>query len=437
MTGRNPHQPYYTLDEIRTEVGSGTFQNTLHDVPLHLHALPMNPNEVARQQENHPCINNTPLQHPVIGNCRVNALVPMIGCESTQPQLQNVDLMAAYMPQQAYIVRTDTSTRRNLSFNGQCWAEELPAFRIPKLMDGSGSGPCIFAKPMSGIVEPVTIRRINKSVLLQCRAHGMPNDPYNDLWTMQTIGNGTNVLECMEALQDDTFLYIITPWVKDKLSNWISAGKLVTEDQAKILFAQILENLRYLRAVGFCHANLTPDNFLVCSNGRIVLSGLDRSFRLPNHGSIVHTTTMGFSTNGSLLAEYVPPEVYVRLPFDAHTLDLWSSVVVLFRLLTGGGTLCRTPTDEDPLFRYFILARGISSDMDNELLAEAFASIDDPQEQADLSVLVEKYRLLSPEVVDVFEAVLRVPLWTRWKLNDVATSAWMLNKENDLETIFE
>jgi serine/threonine protein kinase len=436
MTG-NPNQPYYTLDDVRAEVGSGTFQNTPHDVPLQLNALPINPHDAERHQENHACINTTPSQHPVIGNCQINALVPVIGCASTQPKLQKVDLMAAYMPQQAYIVSTDTSTRRNLMFNRHCWAEEILAFRIPKLIDGSRSGPCIFAEPMSGIVEPVTIRRINKSTLLRCRAHGMPNDPYNDLWGMQTIGNGTNVLECIEALQDDTFLYIITPLVKDKLSNWISAGKLVTEDQAKLMFAQILENLRYLRAVGFCHANLTPDNIIVCSNGRVVLSGLDRSFRLPNHGCMVHTTTMGFSTNGSLLAEYVPPEVYVRLPFDAHTLDLWSSVVVLFRLLTGGGTLYRTPTDEDPLFRYFILARGIASDMDNELLAEAFASIDDPREQAELSDLVEKYRLLSPEVVDVFDAVLRVPLLTRWKLNDVATSSWMLDKDDDLETIFD
>jgi serine/threonine protein kinase len=237
---------------------------------------------------------------------------------------------------------------------------------------------------------------------------------------MQTLGDNIHVLGCIEALQDECFLYIIMPYcVSGSLVEWIpwvQGG--VSEDQAKTIFSQLLENVRYLqaRSISICHRDLSPDNCMIYL-GRVVFTDLAMSFRIPN-GNLVRPLG-GFGKPA-----YLPPEVYMNFPFDAHACDLWSAVVVLFNLLTGE-ILYELPHPEDLLFRYFVLARGVSRTPMNERTYEILMDTGETAEQTALCKMTQKCMDLSPEVLELLESVLKVAPQERWTTEQVNGCPWM------------
>jgi serine/threonine protein kinase len=235
---------------------------------------------------------------------------------------------------------------------------------------------------------------------------------------MQTIGDNKHVLGCIEAFRDQEYMYIVMPFCdEESLVEWIPWKQGLPENQAKQLFLQILENILYLRSHGICHRDLSPDNCMVYK-GRVVLTDLAMSFRIPPSGFVVPLGAFGKPA-------YLPPEVFFNLPFDAYACDVWSSAVILFNLLTGE-ILYQHPAPNNILFRYFILARGLSNTPVNERTVEILMEVDDA-DRCSLQNIAEKCMTLSPNVLTLLEGILRVAFQNRWTIEDIKQSAWIQN----------
>jgi serine/threonine protein kinase len=120
---------------------------------------------------------------------------------------------------------------------------------------------------------------------------------------------------------------------------------------------------------------------------------------------------------------YLPPEVFHNLPFDAYACDLWSSIVILFNLLTGE-ILYRQPSPSDIGFRYFVLAGGISKTPVNERTVEVLMDLEGADQMA-LWKIASRCLHLSPEVLEILDQVLRVAMQERWTTDEISVSAFM------------
>ena len=427
--------------------------------------------------------------HPKIEWCRTNVDVPfrrMDGHNRHHGVVQDrkVHLVASDEPQQAYkIMCNNQIPPKQKVFNGICYAIEYNAIRIPRAKEAADddargndddlevdetntlnnetelllneptiSTP-VFLESSTGddkVYERVSITCVDKSYLKLCweqpQEEGMMmlEDPYKDILLMQMIGDGIHVVKCIEALQTKDALFIVTPYIEQNLSHWKEDP--LSEEIARGYFRQMIDILKYLRSKGICHGNLSPDKFSIDTNGRPILTGLGWMpiSVLPVEGGIEARKTKTLvveNTIGKLIQPptYLSPEVFMMFPFDSYALDLWSSVIILFYLLTGGGTLYEKPTYEDALFCYFILAGGISpSNQNSKLCFDALADIGEQQQQKQLVAkfldLFVQCSLLSPEATELFENALRLSVETRWSLDDVETCSWVRGSHFGVES---
>ena len=94
------------------------------------------------------------------------------------------------------------------------------------------------------------------------------------------------------------------------------------EEIARFYFKQILEALTVIHESRFAHRDLRPENLLLSSDFTLKLADFDLSCKRP---------VKKFSGCPSCLS----PEVIERRDFDNDKVDLYSSVIILFIMVTG------------------------------------------------------------------------------------------------------
>ena len=193
----------------------------------------------------------------------------------------------------------------------------------------------------------------------------------------------------------------------------------LTEDQARLVFQQIFENLLYLRERRICHRDLSLGNCMVL-RGRVIFSDLARSFQLPPEGCHVN----GTGRHGTF--QYQPPEVYMNYPFDAYGCDLWAAMVMFCHLVTGQ-VLYNEPIASDMCFRYFVMAEGFSMNQWNELACEVWADLDETDRRRVNEIMLRITTEVSPEAREILARVLRMTAIKRWGHDDVARSPFLMN----------
>ena len=347
---------------------------------------------------------------PVLDACLTNQQAWLVSSETQDATQGEVHIVKKVNPRQAYRIFPSLE-RINLNHHAPGWGYLCFGVTLPRLAE------CVYQMPNREKYERVAIKCLNKRVVEAALRAGSREDPYNEIYRMQTMGDNVHVLGCIEALQDETYIYIIMPYCENySLLRLIPGGEGLPEAQARYYFQQILENLKYLRDHRICHRDVSPDNCMVY-RGRVVFSDLARSFQLPPEASHV------YGTNAHGKPPYQPPEVFLGLSYNAYGCDLWAAVVTFFNLLTGQ-MLYDVPFHTDIKFRYFILARGIARTPLNELINEILMELDETK-RLPLTNITSKCLELSPEVLEVFDHVLKMAPNERWGLDDVASSSFM------------
>ncbi|KAL3914093.1 MAG: hypothetical protein SGARI_000312 [Bacillariaceae sp.] len=290
-----------------------------------------------------------------------------------------------------------------LQHGGPVWGYLFMGVIIPRRED------LIYVEPYDDAnAQRVAIKRLDLGVVHAELQEGSREDPYKEIYRMQTIGDNIHVVGIIEALRDENYLYIITPWCEGgSLQNHIplAPGHLTVEAQARILFEQILEDLHY------------PGNFLVSGNGRVLMSDLAMSFVMPPGGMVNHIGLFG-------TPPYLVPEIAASRPFDGGLCDFWACVITLYNLVTGLPIMYRLPRPDDILFRYCVMARGVSRDNQNELVQEIIQEATG-DELATLSTIAQQVSMMSDDILELFENCLSLIPDHRWTAEQAGRSQWM------------
>jgi serine/threonine protein kinase len=335
------------------------------------------------------------------------------------PVYRQVFLCRRNNAQQAYqIIQPPAFQPIELSHGGPVWGHLFMGVIIPRRED------LIYEEPMDeDHAQRVAIKRLSLEVVTKELENGSREDPYKEIWRMQTIGDNHHILGCIEALQDEQFLYIITPWCEGgSLLNHIplAPGQLLVDEQARILFEQILEDLDCMHRVhGICHRDLKPANFLVSGTGRVLISDLAMSFIMPPGGFVNHIGQFG-------TPPYMVPEIALSSPFNGPKCDYWACVITLYNLVTGLPFLYRLPRPDDILFRYCIMARGLSRNSRNELVQEVLQGANQ-EEFVMLSTIALHINGMREDLLELFEKSLALNPDQRWGSEHASQSRWMLS----------
>ena len=138
------------------------------------------------------------------------------------------------------------------------------------------------------------------------------------------------------AYEDDQAMYLVLELCDGGGSllqaPWLRGGS-VSERAVARAARSVLESIAACHALGIVFRDVKPENFLLCADGRVVLSDFGQAARLPEDGGTLSERC------GTL--PYLAPEV-VRRSYGQEA-DCWSCGVVLYQLLSG-----RLPfTDEE------------------------------------------------------------------------------------------
>lgn len=341
---------------------------------------------------------------PVINPCVPNQEVQVIPYNGDLPKTQKVDIISRTTQCAYYIIPSKPG--KSLNHHAPGWGFVYFAIVLFQVSEG------LYQEPEPDNVQYVAVKKLSKEAVHKSLKQGKKENPYLEILRMQTLGDNEHVLGCTEALEDDTHLYIIMPYCNESLVDVIpwQSGSGLEEKQALFYFRQILKNIAYLRSKGICHRDLSPDNCLLY-NGKVLLNDLAMSFRVPSEAELVAAS----STFGK--PAYLPPEVFLQYPYNAYGCDLWSASVILFNLLTGE-ILYEMPHYNNLAFKYFILARGISSNTLNEQLMEILMELDNREHMA-LCRVAQVVMALNPTCMSLLDGVLRVAPRERWTVDQV------------------
>jgi serine/threonine protein kinase len=386
-----------------------------------------------------------PPQHPLseeiaphIEACQRRPYVWVVPYGSnTELESRQVEVVRRRDATQAYQLIPDMEPRP-LSHGGPLWGHLHTGFilqrrRATAETTSSSYSPstellAVYEEPAPDAVQRVSIKKLIRQVVdkeLRRQEGGLwyGENPYKEIYRMQSVGDDIHVLACIEALQDDKYLYIISPYCeRGSLADACPLkpdGPVSIEAQARDIFRQMLKDIEYLHDEhhgGICHRDIDPGNFLVNRQGRILLNDLAMSFRIPPSGVVVHIGRFG-------KPPYWPPEIFKKEPFHAKQCDLWACVVTLFNLLTGHRPYL-VPHPSDILFRYCIMARGLSQTLVNELVIEVLGETN-PQQFLDVCNVAQSIMGLSPQVRELFENTLCLRPDQRWTIEHILNCEWM------------
>jgi serine/threonine protein kinase len=375
---------------------------------------------------------------PVIHNAIDEPLIWVIPLGGNQPELRrvfvsrlsgraetgdDVDVHLAYQ-----IFPPEAFQPIELRHGGPVWGYVYKGFIITRGADMH------FRDPAEHEARIVAIKCLDRAVVDAELANGSRENPYREIYRMQTIGDNHHVLGIIEALQSKRYLYICTPWANigslsnislvptsrppPRLQPEIPRELPVEEERVRRIFRQMMEGLEYLHdTCGICHRDIKPANFLVNNDGRVLLADLAMSFMIPPSGIVNHIGHFG-------TVPYWVPEILAGLPFDARGCDLWACMITLFTLVTGLPVLYRLPHFNDPMFLFAIMAGGLSRNMHNPLVQQV---VDEATDDGLTLINEAAIRItnLTDELLDMFENTLRLDPNARWTRQDVLECEWM------------
>ena len=187
-----------------------------------------------------------------------------------------------------------------------------------------GSQSKIYLGKSQYLKEPVAIKAINKS-------HFQKNLDDLLLVTKQIetlkILKHRNIITLYEIYESRKHIYLITEYCQGKdLIEKIIHKKRFSEEEALLIFFQLLDAFTYMHKMNICHRNVRTEHILFDKNNRPKIVGFGYSSFYEKNKKIE-------GAFGSLC--YACPEIIDEQPYNPELADVWSLGVILYVLICG------------------------------------------------------------------------------------------------------
>ena len=130
-----------------------------------------------------------------------------------------------------------------------------------------------------------------------------------------------------------------------EISEQIANKGKYSEEDAQVIFKQILEGLAYLHKERVCHRDIKPSNILITQDKQVKIADFNVSKDLREAQQTEDISMQGFEyddesfkmlTRGAGTLAFMAPERLTENAWYSEKVDLWSAGIVLIMMLTGG-----------------------------------------------------------------------------------------------------
>jgi serine/threonine protein kinase len=189
-----------------------------------------------------------------------------------QPHSRIVEVARRHNPTQAYQL-IEGFKAKPLAHGGPIWGHIYLGVILPRQSTG------LYEEPAEESARRVIIKKLFKPIVDDDLRRGSRENPYKEVMRMKQLagvgGEGLvedaysneHVLGCIDALYDDKYLYIITPYCEnDSLLHHIPltpTENTSVEAQARDIYKQMLSNIEYLHQHRICHRDVDPGVSLI------------------------------------------------------------------------------------------------------------------------------------------------------------------------------
>ncbi|CEF65238.1 AT25266p [Strongyloides ratti] len=141
------------------------------------------------------------------------------------------------------------------------------------------------------------------------------------------ILNHPNIVKCYDIVQSTGYVSIIEEYVENgDLLHKIKKEKFLSNLESQFLMRQLIEALRYLSTLEIVHRDLKCENIFLDRYGNIKLGDFGFARHLP--AGVTSKTFCGSKA-------YVALEILRATMYTGQGVDIWSSGVILYIMLTG------------------------------------------------------------------------------------------------------
>ena len=149
---------------------------------------------------------------------------------------------------------------------------------------------------------------------------------YHEINLMKNLRH-TSVVKIFDTFETDKYIFIIMENIAGgDLLSFVKKRTKLNEKMSKYIFKQLLEALKYIHSKNIVHRDIKLDNVLIDLNNNIKLCDF-------GVGKMVHENEVLLDQCGT--PAYIAPEILANKGYDGFGVDVWSSGVVLYTMLSG------------------------------------------------------------------------------------------------------
>ena len=169
----------------------------------------------------------------------------------------------------------------------------------------------------------VAIKSFNKSNL---KDENSIQKIYHEINLMKSLKHNS-IVRILETLEIENYILIIMENISGgNLLNFVKKRTKLNEKTSKFIFKQLINSLKYIHSKNIVHRDIKLDNILIDLNNNIKICdfGVGKQY-----------------INGEKLKDkcgtpaYIAPEILKNFGYEGPPVDIWSSGVVLYALLSG------------------------------------------------------------------------------------------------------
>ncbi|CUM66528.1 uncharacterized protein PRCAT00004195001 [Priceomyces carsonii] len=147
-----------------------------------------------------------------------------------------------------------------------------------------------------------------------------------------------NIVSLVEVMKSGKYIGIVLEYASGgELFDYILKNKVLKENDAKKIFAQLVSGVDYMHSKGLIHRDLKLENLLLDKHKNVIIS----DFGFVNSYNKDKNDFMKTSCGSPCYA--APELVLTQSPYEGRKVDIWSLGVILYAMLSG-----YLPFDDDP-----------------------------------------------------------------------------------------
>lgn len=220
----------------------------------------------------------------------------------------------------------DAVTNKQCTYNNNSNSNNNQQSQIYKLIRTIGQGGFSKIKLVKHLPsgELVAMKEIDKQIL---------NDDTSkkrfikEITFFKTLSH-PHLIPLYEVIESDTHYYFVIKYADNgDLLTYINEHQRLSEHEAKLLFAEILQCVMYLHQQCIAHRDLKPENILLINNYKtVIVSDLGLANRYEQYVTL--NTVCGSP-------HYAAPEMIMGQPYTGECVDVWSLGVLLYVMVIG------------------------------------------------------------------------------------------------------